>query len=106
MSTENTSIVSHEIPTFIQILQDNSPFPTGIILDDINYHLWSQLMKMRIGAINKYGFLIGTMPKPTEDDEALESWVIDNNRVKSWLIDSVSPTLMQRFIYLQITKEI
>ena len=91
---ENTSIVSHGTSSFIQTLQDNSPFPTGIILDDINYHLWSQLMKMRIGARNKSGFINGTTPKPPPGDKTLESWVIDNNRVKGWLIDYMSPTLM------------
>ena len=103
---ENTSIVSHGAPSLIQTLQDNSPFPTEITLDDTNYPLWSQLMEIRIGVRNKSGFLTGTTPKSHVGDKALKFWVIDNNRVKSWLIDSVSPTLMQRFIYLQITKEI
>ena len=73
MFTENTSIVSHETPNFIQIFQDNSSFSTGIILNDMNYPLWSQLMVMRIGARNKSGFLTGTMPKPFAGDKALES---------------------------------
>ena len=73
MSTENTSIVTYGTPNFIQTLQDNSSFSTGIILDDTNYPLWSQLMEMRIGARNKSGFLTGTMPKPPVGDKALES---------------------------------
>ena len=104
--SENTTIVSHGAPTFIQTLQDNSPFPTGIILDDTNYPLWSQLMEMRIGARNKSGFITGTTFKPPTRDKVLETWLIDNSQVKSWLIDSMSPMLMQRFIRLQTTKEI
>ena len=106
MTTENTFIVSHGTPTFIQTLQDNSSFPTGVILDDMNYPLWSQLMEMGIEARNKSSFLTGTMPKPPARDKALETWLIDNKRVKIWLIDSISPMLMQRFIHLQIVKEI
>ena len=106
MSNENTSIVSHETPTFIQILQDNSPFLTEIIFDDTNSPLWSQLMEMQIGARNKFGFLTSTTSKPHAVDKALETWLIDNSRVKSWLIDSMSPTLMQRFIRFQTAKEI
>ena len=105
-NTENTSIVSHGTSTFFQTLQDNSSFPTGIILDDTNYPLWSQLMEMRIRARNKSCFLTGTASKPPAGDKALETWLIDNSRVKSWLIDSMSPTLMQRFIHLQTIKEI
>ena len=62
-------------------------------------------MEMRIGARNKSGFLTGTTPKPPAGDKQLETWLIDNNRVKSWLIDSMSPTLMQQFIRLQTAKE-
>ena len=92
--TENTSIVSHGAPTFIQTLQDNSSFPTGVILDETNYSLWSQLMEMRIGAKNKSSFITSTTSKPPAGDKALKTWLVDNNRVKSWLIDSMSPALM------------
>ena len=50
------------IPTPTQqiiVHQDNFAFPTGIILDETNYPLWSQLMEMRIGTCNKAGYLIG-----------------------------------------------
>ncbi|OMO93820.1 hypothetical protein CCACVL1_06334 [Corchorus capsularis] len=47
-------IVSHESRI---IVQDNTSFPSGIILDDTNFPLWSQLLEMRIGARNKSEFL-------------------------------------------------
>lgn len=49
----------------IIVQQDNSAFPTGIVLDETNFPLWSQLMDMRIGAQNKIGYLTGKMVKPT-----------------------------------------
>ena len=70
---ENIFIVSHVAPAFIQTLQDNFPFPTGVILDETNYSLWSQLMEMRIGARNKYDFITGTTSKPPVGDKALET---------------------------------
>ena len=87
---KNTSIVSHETPSFIQTLQDNSPFPTGVMLDETNYPLWSQLMEMQIGARNKFSFITGTTSKPSAVDKALETWLMENSRVKSWLIDFVT----------------
>ncbi|KAK8275205.1 hypothetical protein V6Z12_D10G122300 [Gossypium hirsutum] len=63
-------------------------------------------MEMRIRAPNKCGLLTGSKPKPPADGKQLETWLIDNNRVKSWLIDSMSMLLMQRFICLQTAKEI
>lgn len=92
-------------PVIVQNVQD-APFPTGVILDDTNFPLWSQLMEMRIGARNKLGFLTGTTKKPTTNEKEIEVWTTDNNRVKSWLIDSMSPTLMCRFIRLKTAVEI
>nr|KYP51655.1 hypothetical protein KK1_026539 [Cajanus cajan] len=88
----------------IIIQQDNSSFPITVILDDSNYPLWSQLMDMRIGARNKSGYLTGATKKPSTDDPTYDNWVTENKRVKSWLIDSMSPPLMQRFIYLEHMK--
>lgn len=98
-----SSIIPHESQI---IVPNNTHFPYGIILDDTNYSLWSQLMEMRTGARNKSEFLIGITPKTPADDKQLETWLIDNNRVKSWLIDSMIPLLMQRFIRLQAAKVI
>ena len=89
----------------VQNVQD-APFPTGVILDDSNYPLWSQLMEMRIGARSKIGFLTGTSVKQTVNEKAIETWITDNNKVKSWIIDSMSQTLMRRFIRLQTAAEI
>lgn len=82
------------------------PFPTRVILDDNNFPLWSQLMEMRIGARNKLGYLTGSSIKPTTNEKAIETWTTENNKVKSWLIDSMSPTLMRRFIRLKTAAEI
>ncbi|KAK6791979.1 hypothetical protein RDI58_011060 [Solanum bulbocastanum] len=54
--------------TSIIVQQDNSPFPTRIILDETNFSLWSQLMKMCIGARNKVGYLIDEAKKSEQTD--------------------------------------
>ncbi|KAJ0113752.1 hypothetical protein Patl1_02117 [Pistacia atlantica] len=46
------------------------------------------------------------MKKPAPGDPTLGSWITENHRVKSWLIDSMSPSLMQRFIRLPTTRDI
>ena len=96
---------SNPSQVIVQNVQD-APFPAGVILDDTNYPLWSQLMEMRIGARNKSGFITGKTPKPTTNEKQIEAWLIDNNKVKSWLIDSMNPTLIRRFIRLQTAAEI
>ncbi|KAK2986457.1 hypothetical protein RJ640_011895 [Escallonia rubra] len=90
----------------IIVQQDNSAFPTGIVLDETNFPLWSQLMEMRIEARNKVGYLIGETVKLATNDPGYATWITDNHKVKSWLIDSTSPHLMQRFIRLATANEI
>ena len=85
---------------------DNSAFTSNIILNDTNFRLWSKLIEMRIGARNKLGYLTGDIAKPESGDPRLESWVTENHRVKCWLIDSMTPSLMERFICLPTAKEI
>ena len=63
-------------------------------------------MEIRIGARNKYDFITGTTSKPPAGDKALETWLVENNRVKSLLIDYMSSALMQRFIRFQTAKKI
>lgn len=69
-------------PVVVQNIQ-YAPFPSGVILDENNYPLWSQLIEMRIGARNKSGFLTGSSVKPTTNEKLIESWTTDNNKVKS-----------------------
>ena len=83
MAENSSAIVPNESRVIIQTLQDNTPFPSGIILDDTDFPLWSQLMEIQIGARNKSRFLTGTTPKPHAGDKQLETCLIDNNRVKS-----------------------
>lgn len=101
---EKTSSSTNPAPV---IVQHEVPFPSGgITLDDTNYPLWSQLMEMRIGARNKSGYLTGKTPKPTKGEKEIEAWLIENNKVKSWLIDSMSQSLIKRFIRLSTAAEI
>ncbi|GKF87766.1 retrovirus-related pol polyprotein from transposon TNT 1-94 [Tanacetum coccineum] len=63
---------SNTSQVIVQNVQD-APFPTGVILDDKNYPLWSQLMEMRIGARNKSGFITGKTPKPKTDEKKIKA---------------------------------
>ncbi|XP_021625007.1 uncharacterized protein LOC110624199 [Manihot esculenta] len=100
-----SALRNNQTPPII-INQDSSVFSTSVILNKINYPLWSQIMEMRIGSSNKAGYLTGEVKKPPPEDPSYAIWVIENYKVKSWLIDSMDPLLMQRFILLSTAKEI
>ncbi|KAL6184389.1 hypothetical protein ACLB2K_045791 [Fragaria x ananassa] len=78
--------------------QDNSAFPTSVALNETNYSIWAPLMKMRIGARGKVGYLTGAKVAPDENSPEFETWATENERVKSWLIDSMEPSLINRYI--------
>lgn len=84
MSDEGNPLNPSQV--IVQNVQE-TPFPTSVIVDDTNYPLWSQLIEMWIEARNKFGFINGIISKPTTNEKQIEVWLIDNNKVKSWLID-------------------
>uniref|UniRef100_A0A199UBA2 Retrotransposon Copia-like N-terminal domain-containing protein n=1 Tax=Manihot esculenta TaxID=3983 RepID=A0A199UBA2_MANES len=61
---------------------------------------------MRIGSRNKARYLTREAKKPPREDPSYAIWVTKNYIVKSWLIDSMDPLLMQQFIRLSTAKEI
>ncbi|KAH0653039.1 hypothetical protein KY289_030717 [Solanum tuberosum] len=51
-------------------------------------------------------FVRGSTKPPTEKVEGNEKWYIDNQKVKRWLLMSMSPEIMKRYIRLPTTQEI
>ncbi|KAI5339233.1 hypothetical protein L3X38_018505 [Prunus dulcis] len=97
---------STSTPQIVTIQSDSFSLPANIILTETNYALWSQVMEMRIAACKKLGYLTGDIPKPLELLPTYNKWYTENFRFKGWLIDSMSPDLMSRFIRLSTAKEI
>ena len=44
--------------------------------------------------------------QPTLEDVAFETWAMENDKVRSWLVDSMTPALSNRYIKLPTAKEI
>ena len=68
-----------------------SSFNAGIVLHETNYDLWSQIMEMHIAEKEKLSFICGNSQSPTEKDDGYEKWYADNQKVKRWLLMSMSP---------------
>ncbi|KAL6140888.1 hypothetical protein ACLB2K_059180 [Fragaria x ananassa] len=79
---------------YYNTIQDHSAFPTGMLLTESNYSNWAPLMKMRIGGRNKLELI--TEAAPEVSSPAYRAWATDNEKVKCWLIDNMSPSLMNR----------
>ncbi|XP_040368761.1 uncharacterized protein LOC121051022 [Rosa chinensis] len=98
----SSQVIHHHYTT----QHDNSAFPTSVVLNESNYTIWAPLMRMRIGARGKVGYLTGVKAEPAINSAEYEAWATDNEKVKSWLIDSMESSLMNRYIRLPPTKDI
>ena len=105
MSKSNSKTpVTKSTPIIIQ--QQGSSFNSGIVLNETNYDLWSPMLEMKIAEKEKLSFIRGTSPPPKEKDEGYEKWYSDNQKVKRWLLMSMSSEIMKRYIRLPTARDI
>ncbi|KAK2988104.1 hypothetical protein RJ640_023853 [Escallonia rubra] len=90
----------------IVIQSEGSSFKAGIILNDTNYDLWSQIMEMHIAEKEKLSFIRGNSQPLTKEDDLYEKWYAENQKVKRWLLMSMSPEIMKRYIRLPTARDI
>ena len=98
------TFVTKSTPIIIQ--HEDSLFNSGIVLNETNYDLWSQMLEMQIAKKEKLSFIRGTSPPPKEKDEGYEKWYSDNQKVKRWLLMSMSLEIMKRYIRLPTARDI
>ncbi|KAG6750289.1 hypothetical protein POTOM_047393 [Populus tomentosa] len=91
-------------PIMAQI--ENSSFNIGMVLDEKNYDLWAPLIQIYIAGRKKMGYLHGSIEAPHEDDHKYDDWFSKDQKIKSWLLSSMKPEIMKRYIRLSTSKEI
>ena len=60
---------------------------------------------MFIGSKDKDSHLTGEIVQPKSDDPIFRTWKIENNMVKSWLINSMTNEIGENFLLYKTTKE-
>ncbi|CAA7040888.1 unnamed protein product [Microthlaspi erraticum] len=63
------------------------------LLRGSNYDEWATNIRLALSARKKFGFVDGSIPKPTEDSGDLEDWWTNNALVVSWLKLTIDPVL-------------
>jgi Retrotransposon gag protein len=82
------------------------PNPISIKLDDTNYTLWSQAMRMYVKGRDKMRHITGNPSPPLPSDPLFQRRDIDDSIVKGWLINSLDPKLQNTFIQYPTAKEV
>ncbi|KAM7473208.1 hypothetical protein LguiB_020451 [Lonicera macranthoides] len=65
---------------------------TPIQLRGENYDEWARAIRISLKAKRKFGFVEGTVPKPTTE-EKLDDWVAVHSMLVSWLTNTIEPSI-------------
>ncbi|KAJ8618440.1 hypothetical protein MRB53_014626 [Persea americana] len=104
MTTEKFELSSSS-PVF-HIQSENSGFNAEITLTESNYDVWSQILEMQIAEREKLEYIIGNTPQLKETDVSYAKWYAENQKVKRWLLTSMAPEIMKRYLRLRTAREI
>jgi len=89
----------------IIIQSEGSSFNAGILLNETNYDMWSQIIEMHITEKERLSFIRGTQI-PAKKEEGYKKWYVDNKKVKRWLLMSMTPEIIKRYLRLPTAHDI
>ena len=102
-STEITPVQNQNNGT----ASDTSLFSiTGHKLNGNNYLQWSQSVMMFICGKGKEDYLTGAANQPKKEDSKYRVWKLENNKVMSWLINSMTNDIGENFLLYETAKDI
>lgn len=78
---------------------------TPIQLRGLNYDEWARAIRTSLQAKRKYGFVEGTVPKPTTP-EKLEDWTAVQSMLIAWLLNTIEPSLRSTLSYYDDAKSL
>ncbi|KAH9802383.1 hypothetical protein KPL71_001364 [Citrus sinensis] len=98
-STESSLVV-------IQSVQSDGVFNARIILTETNYDVWSQIMEMHLAEREKLSCIRSSTKPSEESSKEYKKWYSENQKVKRWLLISMSPEIMKRYLRIPTAYEI
>ncbi|KAH9763832.1 retrovirus-related pol polyprotein from transposon RE1 [Citrus sinensis] len=90
----------------IQSVQSDGVFNAGIILTETNYDVWSQIIEMHLAEREKLSYIRSSTKPFEESSKEYEKWYSENQKVKRWLLISMSPEIMKRYLRIPTAYEI
>ncbi|XP_074271011.1 uncharacterized protein LOC141594931 [Silene latifolia] len=71
---------------------------SNVILRRDNYDAWQRSMTFSLKSRRKFGFVDGTIEKPTKEFD-LENWVVVNCTIVQWIRNMIDPSLLDYIDY-------
>ncbi|XP_012847972.1 PREDICTED: uncharacterized protein LOC105967929 [Erythranthe guttata] len=79
---------------------------TQVRLKGENYDEWARAVRTSLRAKKKYGFVDGTIERPTDDSPDIEDWWSVNSMLVSWIFNTIEPTLRSTISYMEDVKDL
>ena len=81
-------------------------FITPHKLNGENYVQWSQSLLIHLAHKDKEGHINGDLPAPAQTEATYKSWKINDNLVKSWLINTMEKNIGELYLLHKTAKDI
>lgn len=102
-----TKSTRRTISPYVLTANDN---PGAVIsqppLNGRNYDEWAQNLRVALSARKKFGFIDGTIPKPSADSPDLEDWMASNHLLVTWTKLTIEPKLRSNIFHKEVAKDL
>ncbi|OMO60730.1 Reverse transcriptase, RNA-dependent DNA polymerase [Corchorus capsularis] len=102
-----TSQTTYDISSPYALHASDNPGTTLVtcLLKEENYPTWRRAMTNALQAKSKFGFVDGSVPRPSLGSQEESSWVKCNSMVISWIFNALHPTLHDSVAYCVTAQE-
>ena len=76
------------------------------LLKEENYPIWRRAMTNALQAKSKFGFVDGSITRPSSGSKEESAWIKCNSMVLSWIFNSLHPTLHDSVAFFMTAEEL
>ncbi|ONH90729.1 hypothetical protein PRUPE_8G071700 [Prunus persica] len=102
----DVTVSSSSAPIVTVHTESSTNLPMGFKLNGSNYEIWAFMIELYATIQGKLGYLTGYTDAPDSQDPKFEKWKIADAVVKSWMLRTIEPNLLNMFHTLPTAKEI
>ncbi|CAL9020517.1 unnamed protein product [Prunus brigantina] len=97
---------SSSTPIVMVHTESSTNLPIGFKLNGSNYEIWASMIELHATTQGKLGYLTGNIAAPDSQDPQFGKWKITDATMKSWMLRTMEPSLLNIFHTMSTAKEI